>query len=64
MEPDLPGEPVVEREGEWAGGAAQELAAEREEWQGPGPASAREENACAPNAGQPPLTRRARLVIK
>ena len=56
MEPDLPGEPVVEREEGWVGDGAREPALEPEGWVERGPAQAREENACARNAGRPFLT--------
>jgi len=57
MEPDLPGEPVVEREGEWAGDEVREAVREPEGWEGREPVPARPGNVSVRNAGPPLLTR-------
>jgi len=64
MEPVLLGEPVVEREREWAGAAARAPAEELEGGAGLERAQARPGNVSVRNAGQQPLTRPQRPVIK
>jgi len=60
MEPDLPGEPVVEREGEWAGDEVREVVG----WVGRGLAQAQQGNACARNVEPRFLTKPVYPVIK
>lgn len=50
MEPDLPGEPVVEREREWAGDEVREAVQEPEGWEGREPVPARPGNVSVQNA--------------